>query len=163
MAEQVPVKREENLPAVREGEHLPAWREPSRLFGDIETVFDRMVRGFFGNSLWASPWQGGFVPAVDIEETDDAYIFEIELPGLRRDDITVETRENELHISGEVIERERTGTMRHRTRRTGHFSYRVSLPPGTDPDSITASYSDGVLTVTIPRGEVSKPHRIDII
>jgi HSP20 family protein len=77
--------------------------------------------------------------------------------------ITIEAGQNELHISGQVIEKERTGVMRHRMRRTGQFSYRVALPSGTDPDKISASHNDGVLTVTVPRTEASRPRRIDII
>jgi HSP20 family protein len=163
MAEQVPVRREKNLPAVPERENLPAWREPATMFRDIDTIFDRMVRNFFGSPLAGSPWAGSLGPAVDIEETDDAYIFEIDLPGVRKDDISIEAGQNELHISGQVIEKERTGIMRHRTRRTGQFSYRVALPAGTDPNKITAAHNDGVLTVTVPRTEASRPRRIDII
>jgi HSP20 family protein len=163
MAEQqVPVRREENLPAVR-GEVLPAWREPASVFHDIDTIFDRMVRNFFGSPMAGSPWAGTLGPAVDIEETPDAYIFEIDLPGVRKDDITIEAGQSELHISGHVMEKERTGVMRHRTRRSGQFSYRVALPSGTDPDKVRASHDDGVLTVTVPRTEESRPRRIDII
>jgi HSP20 family protein len=161
MADQVPVRREQNVPAVQEGEVLPTWREPGGMFRDVDTMFNRMVRNFFGPAMPA--WPGSFVPAVDIEETSDAYIFEIELPGLSRDDITVEAGQNELHISGHIVEKERTGIVRHRTRRTGQFSYRVALPAGTDPDRVTATYKDGVLTVTVPRSESSRPRRIDIV
>jgi HSP20 family protein len=157
MAEQVPVRREQNLPAVQEGEVLPAWREPGSMFRDIDTIFDRMVRSVFGS------WPGGLGPAVDIEETNDAYTVEIDLPGFRRDDISVEAGQNELHISGQIVERERTGIMRHRTRRSGQFSYRVALPAGTDADAITAAHKDGVLTVTVPRSEAFRPRRIDIV
>jgi HSP20 family protein len=156
MAEQVPVRREPDVPAARD-----TWREPS--FGDIDTVFDRMVRGVFGSSITASPWSAGNVAAVDIEETDDAYIVEIELPGVRREDISVEAGRDELHVSGQIVERERTGIVRHRTRRSGHFSYRVALPSGIDTAGITASYRDGVLTVTIPRGAVSDLRNIPIV
>src|SRR5215467_12196275 len=113
----------EQVPAVRE-----PWRESG--FGGIDTVFDRMVRGILGPTLTSRPWPGGFVPAVDIEETDDAYMDEIELAGVRREDITVEVGEGELHISGQVVERDRAGIVRQRTRRSGHFSYRVALPSG---------------------------------
>jgi HSP20 family protein len=162
MAERVPVKRDQNIPAAQEGEVLPAWRGPSSIFPDIDTVFDRMVRNFFDLPRRADLWGGGFTPAVDIEETADAYVFDIDLPGVRRDDISIEAGHNELHVSGEVNEKDRTGTMRHRTRRTGQFSYRVALPAGTDLDAITAAYDDGVLTVTVPRSEASKPRRINI-
>jgi HSP20 family protein len=162
MAERVPVRRDQNVPAAQEGEVLPAWRGPASIFPDIDTVFDRMVRNFFDLPSRTDLWGGGFTPAVDIEETADAYIFDIDLPGVRREDISIEAGHNELHISGEVNEKDRTGTMRHRTRRTGTFSYRVALPAGTDLDAITATYDDGVLTVTVPRSEASKPRRINI-
>ena len=156
MAEQVPAIRDTELPPVRQ-----PGREPS--FGGIDTVFDRMVRGILGPTLTARPWPGGYVPAVDIEETDDAYIIEIELPGVRREDITVEVGEGELHITGQVVERDRTGVVRQRTRRAGHFSYRVALPAGIDPGGITARYRDGVLTVTVPRSIAQVLRRVDII
>src|SRR5262245_19730041 len=156
MAEQVPVIVDPDLPALRE-----PWREPS--FGDIDTIFDRMVRGILGPTMAGRPWPGGFAPAVDIEETDDAYIVEIELPGVRREDITVEVGLAQLHISGQVVERERTGVVRQRMRRSGQFSFRVALPSGTDPGGITASYSDGVLTVTIPRSIAQVLRRVDIV
>ncbi|HEX6686854.1 MAG TPA: Hsp20/alpha crystallin family protein [Candidatus Limnocylindrales bacterium] len=93
---------------------------------------------------------------------DPGDIFEFELPGVRRDDINIEVGQQELHIYGQIGERERTGVMRHRTRRTGGFDYRVALPGGVDPDKITARYTDGVLTVTVPRAESSRPRRINI-
>jgi HSP20 family protein len=156
MAEQVPAIRDAELPPVRQ-----PWREPS--FGGIDTVFDRMVRGILGPTLTAHPWPGGFVPSVDIEETDDAYIVEIELPGVRREDITVEFGDGELRISGQVLVRDRTGIVRQRTRRSGHFSYRVTLPSGIDPGGISARYRDGVLTVTVPRSIAQVLRRVDII
>jgi HSP20 family protein len=162
MADQVPVRREQRGPAAQEGEILPAWRGPADVLSDIDTVFDRMVRNFFDLPRTAGLWGGGFTPAVDIEETADSYIFDIDLPGVARDQIKIEAGHNELHVSGEVTEKERTGTMRHRTRRTGSYSYRVALPAGCDPDAISAAYNEGVLTITVPRSETSKPRRINI-
>jgi HSP20 family protein len=160
MAE-VPVQ---NVPAreLAERPSVPSRRDPFGPFRDVDTAFDHMVRNVLRDHGAGGPWPGAFVPAVDIEETDDAFIVEVELPGVRRDDITIEAGPGELHITGEVVDRERTGVMRHRTRRTGRFSYRVSLPAGTDPTAITATYQDGVLTITVPRSESGRPHRVDI-
>src|SRR5882762_12009496 len=63
----------------------------------------------------ASSW----TPFVDIEEGDDAYVLEVELPGVQRDDVNIELVGNELMISGELKERERKGIVRRRTRRVG--------------------------------------------
>jgi HSP20 family protein len=65
-----------------------------------------------------------WAPPVDLEETDDVWVVEADLPGVRKGDVTVEVRDGELAIHGEVRERERTGILRRRTRRTGAFDYR---------------------------------------
>jgi HSP20 family protein len=101
-------------------------------------------------------------PAIDIEETDDAWIVEAEIPGVKRDDVNLEMRENELVITGEIKERERTGILRRKTRRRGSFEMRVSIPGEVDPDSIEANLGDGVLTVRIPKAQKAEPRRIEV-
>jgi HSP20 family protein len=103
-----------------------------------------------------------WVPAVDIEETDDAFLVEAELPGVKRDDVTVELQNNELMIHGEVKERERTGILRRRTRRTGQFDYRVVLPGEVDADNVEANLQEGVLRVKVHKMEHARPRRISI-
>ena len=76
-----------------------------------------------------------WVPAVDIEETDEGFVVEAELPGVKREDVTVELRDNELMLHGETKQRERTGILRRQTRRTGQFDYRVMLPGEVDSGS----------------------------
>ncbi|MEA2383712.1 MAG: hypothetical protein QOH72_3683 [Solirubrobacteraceae bacterium] len=106
----------------------------------------------------APPW----VPSVDVEESDDAWIVEAELPGVRREDVTVDVGDSALVISGEIKERERKGILRRRTRRTGRFEYRVTLPVRVDADAIEASLADGVLTVRVPKPEQSRPKRVEV-
>ena len=103
-----------------------------------------------------------FVPLVDIEETEDAWIVEAEIPGAKSEDVNVEVRGSELAISGEIKEREREGILRRRTRKTGEFDYHITLPGEADPDRIEASLNDGVLTVRIPKPEQERPRRIDV-
>ena len=102
------------------------------------------------------------MPLADIEETDDAWIIEAELPGVDRDDVNVEMRDSELIISGDIKEKERKGILRRRTRRTGRFEYRVSLPGLSDQEHIEANLHDGVLTVRVPKSEQAKPRRIEV-
>jgi HSP20 family protein len=106
--------------------------------------------------------QAAWAPPVDIEETDDAWIVEAELAGVKRDDVNVEVRNNELEISGEVKERERAGILRRRTRRVGFFDYRVTLPGPVDAENVNASLEDGVLTVRIPKPEQARARRVAI-
>jgi HSP20 family protein len=104
------------------------------------------------------PW----VPAVDIEETEDGWVVEAELPGVDKKDVNVELRDSELVITGDIKERERTGILRRRTRRKGRFEYRVTLPGDADADGVDASLHDGVLTLRVPKSERAKPRRIDV-
>lgn len=92
-----------------------------------------------------------WTPLVDIEEEDDAYVLEVEVPGVKTDDVNIELIGNELMISGEIKERERKGIMRRRTRRVGRFDYRVMLPSQVDASKIDAKLTEGVLTVRVPK------------
>jgi HSP20 family protein len=102
------------------------------------------------------------MPLADIEETEDAWIVEAELPGVDRKDVNVELREGELVITGEIKEKERKGIVRRRTRRTGQFEYRVMLPGQANEDQIEANLHDGVLKVRVPKSEKAKPRRIEV-
>ncbi|SNQ49667.1 Molecular chaperone (Small heat shock protein) [Frankia canadensis] len=144
------------------GSAPPARWDP---FREIEEVWSRMgsllgdVAGGAGRPLGVL---AGTSLAVDVEETDDAFIVELELPGVRRDDLSIDLRERELHVAGEVRERERTGIVRRRSRRTGSFEHRVTLPGDVDPDRVEATLTDGVLTVTLPKAHRSQPRHIEI-
>ena len=67
--------------------------------------------------------EGAWLPAADIVETDSAYIIEVELPGVRPEDVDVGLNGNELVVTGEVKERKRDGLFRRRTRRIGEFEF----------------------------------------
>jgi HSP20 family protein len=102
------------------------------------------------------------VPPVNIEEQDDAYMIEAELPGVDRDDVDVELVGNELTISGEFKEKERVGILRKRTRRTGRFEFRVLLPDRVEADGISAGLEHGVLTVRVPKAQAAQRRRIEV-
>ncbi|GAA1015790.1 heat-shock protein Hsp20 [Streptomyces sp. F-3] len=129
-------------------------------FRELEELRERM------NTLWTHGFAGAledvWSPMVDIEETDDAYLIEIDLPGVKKDDISVEIEGGELAVHGEIKEKERTGVMRSRMRRTGRFDYRTTLPRDIDTDHVQADLSNGVLTLKLPKAEEAKPRRIEI-
>ena len=130
---------------------------PFRELDDLHERMSKLLESSVGDGQVTS-----WVPAVDIEETDDAYLVEAELPGVKRDDVTVELQNNELMIHGEVKERERTGILRRRTRRTGQFDYRVVLPGEVDADNVEANLQEGVLRVKVRKTEHARPRRIEI-
>ena len=133
--------------------------EPFRELEELQQATARLLENAFnGEGVAPAAW----APPVDIEETDDAWIVEAELAGVKRDDVNVEVRDNELEISGEVKEREREGILRRRTRRVGFFDYRVTLPGPLDAASVDAKLDDGVLTVRIPKPEQASARRVDV-
>lgn len=134
--------------------------DPFRTLADWEARMNEI----FGNAFapLRMQTQGIWRPAVDIEETDTAYVLEADLPGVKRDDVTVELTNNVLSIHGELKERERVGVLRYKTRRTGEFDYRMTLPADIDPEKVTATLNDGVLRVEVAKAEAAQPKRIEI-
>jgi HSP20 family protein len=148
------------LPARRD-ERTPERWEPFAHLEDVRRQMDRVFDELMGGApavVQGDAWS----PLVDVEETDDAWIIEADVPGAKREDIDVELHDDELTIRGEVKERERVGMLRRRTRRTGQFDYRVRVPGDLDENAIEAKLDDGVLTVRVPKGERTRPRRIQV-
>jgi HSP20 family protein len=145
----------------RPGSQAAAGWDP---FAEFDDLYQRM--GQLMNSAVNGTWQPlsqTWAPLADVTETGDAYLAEVELPGVAKDDVHVELAGQELAITGEYKDTTgKDGRALRRGRRTGHFEYRVLLPSQADPDKITASLADGVLTVTVPKAETDKPRRIEI-
>jgi len=134
--------------------------DPFRQLADLDARMNRIFESAFSPLLQApsAMWS----PAVDVEETDTAYILEADLPGVRESDIDVELTHNVLSIHGELKERERVGVLRRKTRKTGEFDYRMTLPGDVDPEKVTATLTDGVLRVEVAKTEAAQPKRIQI-
>jgi HSP20 family protein len=145
------------LPVRRTIDQLNQW-SPLREFEDLYQQVDRLVQSALSSSGGAGPW----LPAADVTETDEAYVVEIELPGVKSEDVDVELNGNELLVTGELKERERKGLLRRHTRRVGEFEYRVTLPGDLREDGVEATLTNGVLTVRVPKAEHAKSTKIDI-
>lgn len=90
-------------------------------------------------------------PFADLSETEDAYIAEVELPGLRCGGFSVRLAGQELVISGEVTGTAGAATALRGARPAGQFSFRVPLPGPAGPGNVTAWLADGLLTVIAPK------------
>ena len=151
----VPARRS----ATSSPQQVERW-DPLREFEQLQEEMGRLVQ-----SVWspAGVGNGGaWTPFADVEETEDAWMIEVELPGVDRRDVNVEMRNSELVISGDVKEKERKGVLRRRARRIGHFEYHVTLPGESDEQHIDAKLHDGILTVRVPKTEQAKPRRIEV-
>lgn len=127
------------------------WTEMNRLQREMETLF-----GGGTQDLWAPP--------VDIEETPDHLVFRAELPGMSREDIDVELEDGVLMLNGEKKEEPKAENVQGLLyeRRWGTFTRRFTLPRAVDANAINATYSNGVLTVRVPKAEEAKGRKIEI-
>ncbi|GGQ38159.1 Hsp20/alpha crystallin family protein [Couchioplanes azureus] len=150
----LPVLRSQNPPAAAAG--LDPLHEIAQLQQRMNQLFTTMIGDL-------SPGTSGtWTPLADVTETDDAYLVEIDMPGVDRKDLTVEVTGTRLHVRGEIVEKEKAGWLRHRTRRVGQFSYQTLLPGDIDADHVKADLADGVLTVSVPKSEAARPRRIPV-
>lgn len=103
-------------------------------------------------------------PAVDLSEDEKSYVVSVELPGVRREDVTVELHEDVLTIRGEKrSEREEKKDRTHWVERSyGSFSRSFTLPANALAEELKASFKDGVLSVEIPKKEAAKARQISI-
>jgi HSP20 family protein len=107
---------------------------------------------------------GALSPAVDLTEDERSYKVSVELPGVRREDVSVELHEDVLTIRGEKrSEREEKKDRAHWVERSyGSFSRSFTLPPTAAADELLASFKDGVLAIEIPKKEAAKARQIAI-
>lgn len=139
-----------------------------RPFDDIDEMLDRLqseieraTRGIEGSST-----PGG--PAVDVAEHEDEYVVTADLPGFDREEIDVSLVDRSLRIeadhqtTSETDEETETGTYIRKERRREATSRTVRLPGPVDEEAVSATYSNGVLTVTLPKTSTDAGHRIEI-
>jgi HSP20 family protein len=126
------------------------WEEP---FSALEQMQQRMNRLF--GSMQEPGWGGMYVPTIDLEETDNAYVVRADLPGLKKDKINVSVQNNLLTIQGvrsrEAESKDEDRGYYSRERSYGSFTRTVTLPGLVDEANIKAKYADGVLTITLPK------------
>lgn len=138
-------------------------------FREISTLQERMNR-LFSEVARRSPVaeeeiiQGAWIPPVDIFETGDSIVIKAELPGISKEDITLEVKENTLSIKGEKkFEKDVKEESYHRVERSyGAFQRAFALPSTVQQDKVKAKFRDGILEVTIPKAEEAKPKQIKV-
>lgn len=121
---------------------------------------DNLLSTFSGDGGLAA----GFHAMLDMSETDDAIEVRLDVPGIQPAEIEVEVIGNTLVISGErKEEKEEKGKTFHRVERTsGSFSRSVKLPCEVQSEHIEAQCEEGVLTVTLPKSDFRKPHKVTV-
>ena len=144
---------------IRKNENVRPWWGLSNLHRDLDSLFDNFLTPAAGGMKSL-----GFSPACDFEETDTHYIATFDLGGVKKEDIHLEVKDNQLHVSGEKKEEKKSkeGRMHLSERYYGSFSRVFSMPAAVDPDRVEAQFKDGVLEVRVPKSDKAQGKKISI-
>jgi HSP20 family protein len=137
--------------------------EPFRGLSNLQNQFNRIFNESFRNQAEESALTT-WAPAVDIYETPNELVVKADLPDVNEKDIDVRVENNLLTIRGErKFEKSVSEENYLRVERTyGAFSRSFSLPNTVNAEAIGAEYKNGVLTVTLPKREESKPRQVKV-
>lgn len=135
-----------------------AFDQLHNLRDEINRFFDPQFSN--GNSDVFNTW----APALDLYEDKDNLVLRAELPGLKKEDIDISIHENVISVSGERKNEKKyeAGETSREERVFGRFTRSLKLPKQVEAGKIKAVYKDGILTVTLPKAEESKPRQIAI-
>ena len=139
--------------------------DPFRDLVSIQDELNRLFgRTFTGSEMTRPIASGSWMPSMDVYETEDRIVAEIELPGIDPEGVDVSVEDSTLTVSGS---REFTNEVKeenlHRVeRRYGSFTRAMTLPQTADTERVQARFDKGVLTVEVPKVEKAKPKRVEI-
>lgn len=132
---------------------------------DARTIQARFFEPFFGrfNFVDDTVKNGAWAPPVDVAEEKDRILVKVEVPGMNEKDLSVNFEDGLLTVRGERQFERREDLNYHRIERAyGSFTRTFSLPRSVDATGIAAEYHNGVLEISIPKREESKPRQIQI-
>ncbi|MEO1622674.1 MAG: Hsp20/alpha crystallin family protein [Cyanobacteria bacterium J06632_3] len=135
---------------------LVRW-SPSRELDSIQREMNRLFDASFP-ALQGRNSLGEFLPAAELEETDEGYALKLELPGMKVDDLDIQASAEYIAISGErksENKSEDNGVTRSEFR-YGSFQRTIPLPGRIDHQNIVANYADGILHLSLPKAEDEK-------
>jgi HSP20 family protein len=132
----------------------------SNLRDELNSLFEMP---FWSSSARAGQLFTGWSPALDLYQNTDNVVAVVELPGMRKQEIEISLHDGTLTISGERKHESTNGDKAERTERyIGTFRRSIALPTRVDASKVSATYNDGILTVTLPKAEEVKPKQIQV-
>lgn len=134
-------------------------------FNDFDQVRREMLRLF--DSVAGDTYGGvsaGVFPPVNVTQDQERYYVRAELPGVKADELSISALQNRLTISGKrEIPPEHDRVSYHRKERPeGSFSRTLTLPGEIDAARVEARYTDGILSILVPKAEAAKPRQIKV-
>jgi len=134
---------------------------PTSLFDDM----DNMISNVFEKD-WNFPVQSksNWSPAVDVNESDSSFMLTADIPGLTKKEVNVNVSNNVLSISGErkIEDEKESDNFHYRERLYGSFSRTFNLPETVKEEDISASFKNGILSITLPKHEIELPKEREI-
>ena len=141
----------------------------SPMLANVRQDLDRVFERFFEPSQWPNAVPRGFdnimwEPVIDLSETPKEYVVRLEAPGMARDDFDVDLDANLLTLSGkrELRKEEKGEDFLWQERQEGRFLRTIRLPVAVDKAKIEATYTDGVLTVRLPKSEQAARTKVTV-
>ncbi len=134
-------------------------------FSEMEELLDRYGRSSRKSLMRQDDKAfevGDWMPSVDIEESDDAFIIKAELPGVEKDDVNVTIDDGILTIKGEKHSKKEDKKAHRVECSYGSFVRSFTLPQAVNADGVEAEYNNGVLSLSIPKTEDAKPRQIEV-
>ncbi|SIS43921.1 Hsp20/alpha crystallin family protein [Neptunomonas antarctica] len=131
------------------------------------TRFNRLMDDTFLNDFFmpVEKRMGSRLPAIDVHETDEKYLVNVDLPGINKEDIHVSMENGVLTVKGETQteeKEEKEGKMIRRERHVGSYMRQFTVGSEVDPDAIDARFENGVLSLELKKLEKSKPNKLEI-
>lgn len=142
---------------------LTKFKPAHGLFRDSIVPFNSFFETFF-NEGGKAETETFFRPSTDVKETETAFELSFALPGMEKEEVKIELKDNRLTVSGErKFTKEENNVRYHRVEnRYGSFSRSFLMPENIKTDGIEANFKNGVLTVTLPKMEQAQPKTITI-
>ena len=139
------------------------YRPVSDLF-NIRDEMNRLFDSFYSGIPALNEQLPAYGPDVDIKENENDVLVSVETPGMEQKDIKVIVRENVLTLRGEKKREEETKKANYivSERTFGSFERSFTLPTEIQADKVTATYKNGILSITLPKAEAAKPKEITV-
>ena len=136
--------------------------KPTNLFDQFDNEINRFFSG--ARTIDAANQARDWSPAMDIREEDNRYVLEADIPGVSREDVDISLEDNVLTIKGErTLNSEENREGYHRKERVhGSFVRQFSLPDTVNAEAISATVTNGVLEIGIPKQEKPEPRKITV-
>jgi HSP20 family protein len=128
-------------------------RNPSQATSYDQTPFNCLMDGFFDDFLTRDQSINSFYPSTDIAESEKGFEISLALPGVKKSDVTLEVKEDQLIIKGERKFKEEQKEKNYHRLESGYgvFEKVFNLPEGVDANEVKASYEDGILQINLPK------------